>query len=105
MAEGHRYTGTAYLAHIPARCPYLELAAGSLPEVVLAALLALEFVANIAQAAVVDDTCLVGHQQKVAVAEPWHPDRIASHSKAVVVLVAPAAAEVVVALRYPQFRL
>ena len=74
-------------------------------EVVIAALLELDLGVGIEQAAGVGDTCLAGDQQEVIVAEPWHPDRIASHSTAVVVLQTPAAAEVVVVLRYPQFRL
>jgi len=105
MAVGHRYTGTAYPAHNRAKCPYLELAADSVLEAVVAVLLELELVVGIEQTVGAEDTCLVEGQQEVAVAEPEHPGHIASHSKAVVVLVPPAAAEVLVVLRYPQFRL
>ena len=69
MAEGHRYTGTAYLVRNLARYPYRGLAAGSLLEVVVAVLLDLELVVGIEQAAVVEDTSLVGGQQEVVVAE------------------------------------
>ena len=105
MAEEHQYTGTAYLAHNRAKCPYQELAVDSVLEVVVAALLELGPGVGIGQVVGAEDTCQVGDQQEVAVAEPEHPDHIASHSRAVVVLVPPAAAEVLVVLRYPQFRL
>lgn len=105
MAEEHQYTGTAYLAHNRAKCPYQELAADSVLEVMVAALLELELGMGTESAVRVEDTGQVEGQQEVAVAEPEHPGHIASHSKAVVVLVPPAAAEVLVVLRYPQFRL
>ena len=62
-------------------------------------------VADMPRAVVVEDTSPVGDQQKVAVVlHLVDPGRIASHRKAVVVLVVPAVAEVVVVLRFPLFR-